>query len=319
MEYAQLLVVPWEAEQAEKARKEAEKRQKFVLGLWKKFYSGLKIVQRMKDEYGEEVELPQKDLYAPVEKKEDTEWDVFQKYQGKDFEGGFVREGAGGGGFLTEEVPEARRSVHEDDDDTAGGFFVASQEEVRHGDLTIDHGDREKQSHTPAAEGAYRTPISLTAAVDLPDDADKSRSDSGDEDANAQDTKTDETEEDSDEDDKPLLPPTRSTAKSPKRTQRTPKPTAKRTRKAILDSADEKSLSDALSDPPSPLSTAIRSAPKRKAARKSDAQVKSHFFAMGSEDETDATDRSSPKKGKGGRGGKARGSGRGKGRGRQKA
>lgn len=321
-ENEQLVIDAWEAEQAEKARKEAEKRQKFVLGLWKKFYSGLKIVQRMKDEYGEEMELPQKDLYAPVEKKEDTEWDVFQKYQGKDFEGGFVREGAGGGGFLTEEVPEARRSVHEDDDDTAGGFFVASQEEVRHGDLTIDHGDREKQSHTPAAEGAYRTPISLTAAVDLPDDVVKSRSDSSDEDANAQDNKIDETEDESDEDDKPLLPRTRgksSTAKPPKRTQHTPKPAAKRTRKAILDSADEESLSDAPSDPPSPPSTVTRSAPKRKAARKSDAQVKSHFFAMGSEDETDATDRSSPKKGKGGRSGKARGSGRGRGRGRQKA
>lgn len=319
-ENEQLVIDAWEAEQAEKARKEAEKRQKFVLGLWKKFYSGLKIVQRMKDEYGEEMELPQKDLYAPVEKKEDTEWDVFQKHQGKDFEGGFVREGAGGGGFLTEEVPEIRTFVHEDDDAMAGEFFVASQEEVRHGDLTIDHGDREKQSHTPVAEGAYRTPISLTAAVDLPDDEDKSRFNSSDEDANAQDTKTDDTEEELDEDDKPLLPPTRgksSVAKS--RTQHIPKPAAKRTRKAIIDSADEGSLSDAPSNPPSPPATATRSAPKRKAARKSDAQVKSHFFAMGSEDETDATDMSSPKKRRGGRGGKARGSGRGRGRGRQKA
>ena len=321
-ENEQLVIEAWEAEQAEKARKEAEKRQKFVLGLWKKFYSGLKIVQRMKDEYGEEMELPQRDLYAPVEKKEDTEWDVFQKYQGRDFEGGFVREDAGGGGFLTEEMPEARKSVHEDDDDTAGGFFVASQEEVRHGDLTIDHGDREKQSHTPAADGAYRTPISLTAAVDLPENEHSSGSGSNHEDANVQDVKSDATEEESDEDDKPLLPPTRgksSAAKPPKRTQHVPKPAAKRTRKATIDSADEDSLSDAPSNPPSPPATATRSAPKRKAARKSDAQVKSHFFAMASEDETDATDMSSPRKGRGGRGGKARGGGRGRGRGRQKA
>ncbi|KAJ8108814.1 hypothetical protein OPT61_g7908 [Boeremia exigua] len=136
-ENEQLVIDAWEAEEAEKARKEAEKRQKFVLGLWKKFYSGLKIVQRMKDEYGEETELPQKDLFAPVERKEESEWDVFQKYQGKDFEGGFLREDPVGGsarGSARAEMPVASH------DDMAGGLFPASQDEVRHGDLTIDHG-----------------------------------------------------------------------------------------------------------------------------------------------------------------------------------
>ena len=305
-----LVVDAWEAEEAEKARKEAEKRQKFVLGLWKKFYSGLKIVQRMKDEYGEEAELPQKDLFAPVKKKEETEWEVFQKHQGKDFEGGFLREepGATAGGFVHDDVPA---TTH--DDDLAGGFFPASQEEVKHGDLTIDLGDHEEEKRTPAAEGAYRTPISLSAAVEQPasedEDGDEAEEEH-EEDVTMSDAKG---EEDDSDDDKPLV----LSRRKPATTKRTPSSALARKQNSMAESSDEESLLGAPSDPPTP-PPSRRSAPRRNAARKSDAQVKSHFFAMGSEEETDATDiteRASPKKGKT-RGAKAsRGRGRGRARG----
>ncbi|XPT00438.1 hypothetical protein M3J09_009591 [Ascochyta lentis] len=309
----------WEIEEAEKARKEAEKRQKFVLGLWKKFYSGLKIVERMKDEYGEEAELPTKDLFAPMEKREETEWEVFQNHQGKDFEGGFLREDPGGGGFVKEDVPAAAQ-----DDDMAGGFFAASQEDVKHGDLTFDLGEQEKQKHTPSAEGAYRTPISLSATVEQPTN-DKAEEDfekqhGQDEEVEMDDTEDDEDEEDEeDESPRPTLRRRPSTIKPTttraKRTSSAPN----RQRKTVVESSDEESLSDAPSNPPTP-PPSTRSALKRKAARKSDAQVKSHFFAMGSEEETDATDRTdrtSPKKSGSSRG-RGKG-GRGRGRGRPKA
>ncbi len=319
-ENEQLVIDAWEVEEAEKARKEVEKRQKFVLGLWKKFYSGLKIVQRMKDEYGEETELPQKDLFAPVERKEESEWDVFQRYQGKDFEGGFLREEPAAGSFGGVKVSAAAH------DDLAGGFFSASQEEVKHSDLTIDHGDQEEQKQTSAAESSYRTPISLSAAVDQPVDKDDNDNDS-ESDPDDQDVEMDDAAEDEqDPDDKRLVPPSRRMSSTIKSTHTHPKhtPTAASTRrrKHVIDSSDEESLSDAPSDPPTP-PPSTRSGPKRKAARKSDAQVKSHFFAMGSEEETDATDltdRPSPKKGKGSRGGAVRGRGKGTrgGRGRGK-
>ncbi|KAJ4983871.1 Rad4 transglutaminase-like domain-containing protein [Stagonosporopsis vannaccii] len=318
-ENEQLVIDAWEAEEAEKARKEAEKRQKFVLGLWKKFYSGLKIVQRMKDEYGDEAELPQKDLFAPVEQKRESEWDVFQKYQGKDFEGGFLREepgGRDGGGYFQETAQEASYN------DQVGCFFPASQEDIEHGDLTIDHGDQDQEKRTSGVEGAYRTPTSLSAALDKPVneengavDAEIGRGhderadmdDGGEEDAN-------------DDDDRPLVPPSRrksTTAKhsSSTRSKRTSTATSIHKQKLLLESSDE---SDAPSDlPTQPAST--RSAPKRGAARKSDARVKSHFFAAGSEDETDATDftdKASPEQ-KAGRAGGGRGRGK-NGRGRRK-
>jgi xeroderma pigmentosum group C-complementing protein len=312
-----LVIDAWEAEETEKARKEAEKKQKFVLGLWKKFYSGLKIVQRMKDEYGEEAELPQRDLFAPVERKVESEWEVFQKHQGNDFEGGFLREdpGAAAGGFMHDDAPNATY-----DDGMAGGFFPASQEEVKHGDLTIDLGDHEVEKRTPVAEGAYRTPISLSAAVEQPANEDKDDNEGEEEheedivtnNAEEQEEEEDEEEED-DEDDKPLLPPSRrksfTTKPTPTRSKRASASASNRNCKSIVEFSDEESLPDAPSNPSTPPPSA-RSAPKRKAARKSDAQVKSHFFAMGSEDETDATDitdRTSPRKSRG-----TRGRGRGK-------
>ncbi|KAJ4371059.1 hypothetical protein N0V86_008754 [Didymella sp. IMI 355093] len=294
-----LVINAWEAEEAEKARKEAEKRQKFVLGLWKKFYSGLKIVQRMRDEYGEEAELPQKDLYAPVEKKAETEWEVFQKHQGKDFEGGFLREEPAGGGFV-----EQPTSVAAHDLDMSGGFFPASQEEVTHGDLTIDLGDREEQKRTPAADTAFRKPTSLLAAVEDPAEEDDQKDDSELIAAHNADIKeatnveSGEDEDEDSEDDKPLVPRRKSTTTPKPTTTRSKRASTAAKRRSIVGCSDEESLSDV----PSDLRTttpATRSAPKRKAARKSDAQVKSHFFAMGSEEETDATDiteRMSPKK-----------------------
>ncbi|KAJ4349137.1 hypothetical protein N0V95_004832 [Ascochyta clinopodiicola] len=313
-----MVIDAWEVEEAEKARKGAEKRQKFVLGLWKKFYSGLKIVQRMKDEYGEEAELPTKDLFAPMEKKEETEWDVFQNHQGKDFEGGFLREdpsAARGGGFIKEEMPAATHG-----DDMAGGFFAASQDDVKHGDLTIDLGEQEVQNNTSVPESTYQTPISLSAAVQQPTDEDEEEEEIGEQQDQDEDVEMKDTEDEEDEEDAPPKSNLRhkpATAKPPTLRSKRASTASTRQRKNVVKSPDEESLSDALSDPPPPSST--RSAPKRKAARKSDAQVKSHFFAMGSEDETDATDvtdRTSPKKSGGGRG---RGrSGRGRGRGGSK-
>ncbi|KAH6611886.1 DNA repair protein rhp42 [Boeremia exigua] len=294
-----LVIDAWEAEEVEKARKEADKRQKFVLGLWKKFYSGLKIVQRMNDEYGEEAELPQTDPFAPIKKNEESEWDVFQKHQGKDFEGGFLREelaGDGGGGFLGDHMSTTAN------DDVAGGFFLASQEEMNHGDFTIDHGDQRVREET-TSDSTNRTPISLSAAVDQPiyeDEGDNQETKN----QRHQNIQMNDAEQDNDEEEDELP------VHKPHRNSSTSKPNATRSKrtpmissKHIVECSDEASLSDTPPDPPTP-QLATRSGLRRNAARKSKAQIKSHFFATGSDDETDATDftdKASPKKGSGDR------------------
>jgi xeroderma pigmentosum group C-complementing protein len=306
LENEAMLIDAWEADEAEKAKKEADKREKLVLSLWRKFFSGLRIVERMKAEYGEEVELPiPKAKAAPKEKSTDekSQWEVFQDHT--DFEGGFLREDG-----------HNRGNYANDDVEMTGGFFPPSQEEPVHGDLTIDHGDKETETRTPVAEAAYQTPISLTSALQQP------VSNDSDEEGEADRMATNKAEEPSEEEAtlkhaarRKSIPSSRGRARD---RAGKPTPVSTRKRKSILvESSDEEATKLSERAPTPPPST--RAAPKRKAARKSDAQVKSHFFAQGSDGETDLTDmtdRASPKKGAATGKGKA---GRGRGRGRGKA
>jgi xeroderma pigmentosum group C-complementing protein len=163
-----MVIDAWEVDEAEKTKKEADKREKLVLGLWRKFMGGLRIVERMKAEYGEDVELPAKPVKQtpnpPEPGGKNSEWEVFQNHS--DFEGGFLRgDEPADGGFVHEEPPQ----VHHDED-MAGGFFAASQEDPVHGDLVIDHGEKKVEERTAIADTSYRTPISLTSALQKPID-----------------------------------------------------------------------------------------------------------------------------------------------------
>jgi xeroderma pigmentosum group C-complementing protein len=318
-EYEDMVIDAWEVEEAAKAKKEADKRQALVLGLWKKFASGLKIIERMKAEYGEDVELPEKKA-EPASKattsQKTSEWEVFQNHT--NFEGGFVRDTAGpsDGGFIREEIHEPAHN-----EDLAGGFFPASQDEPVHGDLTIEHGEQKEATRTSVADSAYRTPISLTATLQRPQsEASDQSAEKDDEAGNARDT-----EEEEEVTPKPSTTRRKSAAlqfargRARGRGVKSTTPSTRKRKSLVIDTSDEDSeLSEAPSDPPAaPPST--RSAPKRTAARKSEAQVKSHFFADGSEGETDftdMTDRASPKKRTATRG---RGTGRGRGRSKAKS
>jgi xeroderma pigmentosum group C-complementing protein len=312
-----MLIDAWETEEAEKARKEAEKREKLVLGLWRKFASGLRIVERMKAEYGEDVELPEKSA-EPVmkEKEKKSQWEIYQNHT--DFEGGFLRDEADG-----ELIRQKPQQADHNDHVMAGGFLPASQDEPVHGDLTIDHGEQKEKPRAPVVDTAYRTPMSLASALQQPDS--EANDSPGDDEIDV------DKPEDSEEDEEPLrsthvkpktTPSARSRGRPRGRGAKTPSASTRKRKSLLSASSDEDALSDAPLDPPvSP--AAIRSAPRRKAARKSDAQVKSHFFAEG-DDETDLTDmteRDSPRKRTVGARGKApvRGGRGGRGRGRVKA
>ncbi|KAF2019245.1 Rad4-domain-containing protein [Aaosphaeria arxii CBS 175.79] len=303
-----LVIDSWEVEQAAKEKKDADKREALLLGLWKKFYVGLRIVHRMKAEYGEDAELPPVEHKATKAAAKKSEWDTFKDHQ--DFEGGFLREEEQG----HHEQPAAGGFVREDDEEAmAGGFFPASQEEQDHNHashLTIDHGEQETHTPSTLADVSHRAPISLHSALQdeaVPDDADSDK-----------DMKTNNINDDEPSEEEP---PSRNIRKPRNLTQ--PPPPRTRTTKSQPDPSTSSSSSplSQLSSLPtddeeqSPVDDTPYVAPKRRAAaRKSEEKVKSHFFAHGSDDETDLTDRS-PKKGvRGGSGSRGRGRGRGRGR-----
>jgi xeroderma pigmentosum group C-complementing protein len=323
-----MVIDAWEADMAEKAKKEEDKRQKLVLGLWKKFYGGLRIVERMKREYGEDAELPEVDAKPPKKK---SEWDTFKSH-GDDFEGGFVRDDAAAASS-SKQIANVGHTSPQHDEDMAGGFLPPSQEEHHQPTkLTIDHGEDEEPDQTTAAvDTAYRTPISLYSALQNPTDED-----------------TGQDEEEDDEDDEPIAPTPKSRsnrrpggkASAPRGRGRGSKLAFTARRKKVVDATSDREQEDAspssspISSPSeseaeasnapealpprgkrkavAPLSASTRATPKRRAARKSDDLVKSHYFAT-SDEETDL----SPQKPSRGRGrGASRPGGRGRGRGR---
>ncbi|KAF2732994.1 Rad4-domain-containing protein [Polyplosphaeria fusca] len=312
VEHEDLVIDAWETAEAEKQQKEQEKKEQRSLGLWRKFFVGLRLVERMNKEYGEESELPQRNTLQATEPKK-SEWETFQTHQ--DFEGGFLREepGQSAGGFFRDGEQGQYASAH---DDTAGGFLIDTQEDqVRH-----------NQPDT-----AYQNPVSLHSAL---------RNTDKDDDSDEAEVVSPDKKDDSDEVEMvspPKSRPNTRTRGKPKASRGRPSKRANPPRrKPHLDSSDDESpLSPALSsasdsgdeddeDTAAPKSKrktrstmSSKSTPKRKAAQKSEAGIKSHFFAHGSDEETDL---SPQKKGAGrGKGGRQSGGGSGEGSGRGSA
>ncbi|PVH98953.1 DNA repair protein rhp42 [Periconia macrospinosa] len=302
-----LVIDAWEADQEQKAAKEADKKEKLILGMWKKFFVGLRTVHRLRREYGDEAELPTPILNTPAEEDaKKSEWDTFKDHG--DFEGGFLRddqETSGGGGFVA------------DDEAMAGGFFAPSQEEPSYiGEMTIDHGDAERlnQQSTPTTRTDHQAPRSLHSMHQNPPSEDGVEED---EDANADNQEEDGEEEDESDANEDLNTTSATLKKSlPARRPRPPKQSphfktrGRGTKHIPKTSASNlktrKSITTA-SPPPQP----ERTVPKRKAATQSEKMVKSHFFADASAEDTDLTDKSVGT-------GRGRGRGRGRARGRAK-
>ncbi|KAJ4291839.1 hypothetical protein N0V90_009735 [Kalmusia sp. IMI 367209] len=324
-----LVIDAWEEAEEQKLKKAQDKREKLVLSLWKKFLSGLRIVERLKRDYGEDVEIPEEQSDMPTQPKKRSEWETFHNHT--DFEGGFMREEP----IATD---GSKPTGNDAAVDTMGGFMPSDQEDAQPQriSVTIDHGDiKHPEQSRMVVENAYQTPVSLHSMHQKPAI-----------DAEGEGLPEDSENEDASDDEVPI-PPRSSRGRKPPSVRgrgrgRGSQRTTMSTRKSTLNSEDGSSLSDPLSG--SPVSDAEasnndseaftpasrgkrkmsfsspaegRSVPKRKAARKSDAQVKSHFFAHGSDEETDATDRSPQKSSARTRG--DRGRGRGRKRGREKA
>lgn len=324
-----LVIDAWEVAEAEKTKKEEDKREKYILGLWKKFLTGLKIVERVKRDHGQDaVEVWRKEKEKENKKspqpKGQSEWDTFQNHDG-DFEGGFVREDPGAaGGFIAED-----NKLPENDEAMPGGFMPSDHEERHAEDLkpasTSQYAGNEQFERKPTlAEIAYQTPISMQSLHQHP-----LIEPEGEQEAQPE-------EEDSVTDAEPPMPSSRSRTGGATSAQgrgrgrggkRAPASKRKSTQRIVSDEHDsclsdlpgaEPLDEDSEAFTPAPRSVRgkrkaaaaspaeSRSVPKRKAARKSSAQVKSHFFAE-SDEETDATDQS-PKKFA------ARGRGRGRGK-----
>ncbi len=263
----------WEKEEAERRIKEEGKREKTALSTWRKWLMGLRIVQRVREEYGEDADAHMKEEMNPFTNRSkatkatrvDAPQNVDQggeasNHIGEDLGGGFfVQDDFGGGGFLPEghdeeELPQRKDELIIEDDKRPAELDHRPSIKPSVTALEVDGHDRhdEDESQQPIGEDIHKLLMKR-----------KSKSKPT---MNAEGTKK-----------------TRSTTTK----ILTTKKALKNGKKCKASTSPEESEVDEASDK----KKSSRAAPKRKAARKSENAVKSHYFEHGSDDDEVSSDR----------------------------
>jgi xeroderma pigmentosum group C-complementing protein len=150
-EHEEAVMEEWQKEAAERVRKEDEKRRQTAVGMWRKMLMVLRIVEQVKEKYGDIAEdgnawtnhrAKQADMDAEAQKR-------IMDQRDEEMAGGFLPEG------FDAEGPESHHGRHffpgthdHDEEDEAGGLVVEG------------HEDRLK----PTFGQAYPTPQSLQSA-----------------------------------------------------------------------------------------------------------------------------------------------------------
>ncbi|KAF8856358.1 Rad4-domain-containing protein [Acephala macrosclerotiorum] len=246
----------WHKDEAERVRKEDEKRQKAALGMWRKMLMGLRIIERVKGEYGDVAgDADTLNPFANTKKrKEDADAEAQRRImdqRDEEMAGGFLPEG-----FNVEEAEERHASFFpvvqegDDDDDEHGGGFVVE-----------GHDEPSKPAGLP-----YATPQSLEPATN-------GIAQASEEDVDMQDAESEVEALAPKKRGRPAGSATKPKAKTP--AKRGPKlkastsKTASKRKSTIRDSEQENDDDESpLSDPESDLESDIEKPPKKAPAKR---------------------------------------------------
>jgi xeroderma pigmentosum group C-complementing protein len=127
-EYHDEVMVEIEKDEAERRRKEDEKRRKAALGQWRKFIMGLRIVERIRQEYGEIDEKVSVFAHSKGAMSKSHHDGDAAGTKNEDMAGGFLPEG-----YEEEDEGEQRHT---------SSFFPVGDDEDGAGDdaaLTVEH------------------------------------------------------------------------------------------------------------------------------------------------------------------------------------
>ena len=159
----------WEKEEEERRIKEEGKREKVALATWRKWLMGLRIIQRVREEYGQDADAHMKEEMNPFtnQNKEGSRADADNHLKQTEDIASYANDDMGGG-FLAE------------DDFEGGGFFPEGHDEEqlphKQTELTIeDHDPPAEKDSSPestntniASQPAQPTPKSNPAPNSLP-------------------------------------------------------------------------------------------------------------------------------------------------------
>jgi xeroderma pigmentosum group C-complementing protein len=134
-EHCDAVMEEWEKEEIERVRKEDEKRTKTALTTWKKFLMGMRIIERVREEYGDELDNNPDVLNPYISKKAqntDRQLEVQARIMAKrdeEMAGGFLPAGHEYGEPYEHHGPSFFPIINEDEDDQGGGFVVEEHDE----------------------------------------------------------------------------------------------------------------------------------------------------------------------------------------------
>ncbi|KAI9839193.1 MAG: hypothetical protein M1819_003186 [Sarea resinae] len=345
-----LVIDAWEVAEVERKRKEDTKREKAALAMWRKFLMGLRIVERVKEEYGGDADAHMMDELNPFTNKNKltdkskghSKGEDGPRHSAKarehdpmdeDMAGGFLPDGEDviaepgtaqdrddylmEGGFVPENEDDiwsnADGLTSEHDEEQAGGFLIEEDEESP---AKKKPRSSRVQPHTPMSLQSMHRKERLVDARIGSDDSDDSEPGAGgkscsDSVLNEAEVSRSQTRSEGRRWSK--QPQVKGSISNNKRAQ----PKRSRKAKTISTSTDETVNSSSLSDldsSPEPFpfegedkhmesasegakgerlvgergaTQRPRAAPKRRAARKSEMAVRSHYFAENSDDQKD--------------------------------
>ena len=253
-----LVIDQWEKDEKERKIKEEGKREKMALGTWRKWLMGLRIIQRVKEEYGGDPDADTREALNPFTNQSKVVRGKHKANPPQEDQGPLTRaidDEELGGGF-----------VHDDNEDDVELESVSKGNEKapQHSEQLIIEGVDEE------AHGRRRglAVLAANATNETLDDQ-------------IVPSKTyDDSEQESD-----TTPPS-------------PKPTksSRPTKKAVMDSetveiskSNHRQKRKARFSSPESVRKSVRTVPKRGAARHSETAVKSHYFNSQSDEDSSPT------------------------------
>ena len=151
------LIDAWEREEEIRRMKEDEKRAKLILGTWRKFLMGLRIVERVKEEYGEDLGGDEKDSINPFTNPQKFRQPdksqpqvVHDVAETNDQGGGFLREGEEEDLPVEGEFEVVDPSNNLAREEVGGGFLSDAEDDILEINVENSSAAREEQKRSTA-------------------------------------------------------------------------------------------------------------------------------------------------------------------------
>lgn len=140
-EHEHTVIDAWQVWEAEQRKKEEGKQEKAVLALWRKMVMGLRIAERMQDEYGTKMDAPRDNIIDLTEENA----------------GQFLRAALPASITENHTVVDDHQTAQYEEDTGGGGFLLHDEDEAQPEELVMDQNHHET---VRTAVEQYPTPVS---------------------------------------------------------------------------------------------------------------------------------------------------------------